>query len=713
VTAVAADARRSTLDRFLRAYPLIVAYLALLVLYAWQTTKISTPWLFTDELQWAELSRGVAHHGVPQLRLRDQGFSSLYAYLIAPAWWAKTTSGGYAAAKYIDAAVMTASIFPGYALARLFVPRHAAIACGIATAAIPSFVYVGLLIPEPFAYFWSTLVLWLGTRALLRPSRGGVAWAVAALAVAPAVRGELVVLWFAALLAGVGVAVTGARGRALLRSWTNGERLGVLLLVAGAAIAFGAVANHHSYSWEQGTYYHHRMFTYGLWAIGAYTLGIGILPVVISLTWLLGSRFRILEERALGGAFVGAIVAYGTYTAVKASYISTQFAIRVEERNFIYVAPVTFAVVARWVFAGRTRLVPLALSAAAVWYLLDTTPYHNTEHFYSDAPGLSVLQWLNQHAYFSTTDARRLVFAILAGSVVVALVRHFGARKAQLARFGLPAAAVLAAAVVGWNLWGEIAAASASSVQAKGQRAQLVTPPDWIDDATGGARTMFIGQSLAGSSLFWSLEFWNQSIQDVWSVDATAPGPGPTTTPNYLSTSGAVDPQLPLHWIVAAPGVDPVGRLALPPAGGLRLYRVSRPIRIADAYGGLSTDGANWMSTSSFYYHFAPRGPTPGVATVTLARSAACGGGRAPSRMTIRLSTLRIDREGQPAAGRVRAIEHRTVRSSPTPCRPQTIRFRTRTPFRIDVSAAGTFQASPSDLRQLSAQVDFGWAPTR
>ena len=41
--------------------------------------------------------------------------------------------------------------------------------------------------------------------------------------------------------------------------------------------------------------------------------------------------------------------------------------------------------------------------------------------------------------------------------------------------------------------------------------------------ATGRARTMYIGQSLGGSNAFWSSEFWNQSIKDVWSVDASAP----------------------------------------------------------------------------------------------------------------------------------------------------------------------------------------------
>ena len=50
---------------------------------------------------------------------------------------------------------------------------------------------------------------------------------------------------------------------------------------------------------------------------------------------------------------------------------------------------------------------------------------------------------------------------------------------------------------------------------------------------------MFIGKSLQGSNAFWSIEFWNQSISDVWSVDATAPPPGPSVTPDFTNLDGA------------------------------------------------------------------------------------------------------------------------------------------------------------------------------
>lgn len=708
-TAVSAAPRaeRSTLERVLAAYPLAAAYLFLLTLYAWQSTKHPTPWVFTDELQWAGLSQGVAHHGQPELRLRPQSFSSLYEYYLAPAWWLGSTGRAYAAAKYLNAIAMTATLFPAYGLGRLFLPRRAAFVAAVAAAAIPSVAYAGMLIPESLAYPWSTLALWLLARALLRPSRSAVVLAGLAVVSAPAVKSELEVLIAGALIAWAIMAATGPRGRALIGSWSRGERIGALTVAVGILILLGALANHHSYTWEIGAYYKHRMLTYGLWAVGAFAIGVGVLPVLASLMWLLGSHFRSPDERALAATFASSIVVFGLYTAVKASYVSTNFAIRVEERNLIYLSPLVFVATARWFVSGRSRLVPLLLATGAVAYLLATTPLHNNEHFYSDAPGYSVLQWLNRTWRFTTADAQHLLYGILIGTVVVALGRELLRGRAG-GRLALAGSAALAALVVAWNLTGEITAADASNSFAKSFRATLPTPPDWIDRATGRERTMFIGEALSGSNAFWSLEFWNQSIQDVWSVDASAPGPGPVTTPNYLDTAGTLDPQLPLEWIVAGPGVDPVGRLAEKPVDGLRLYRVSHPIRLADAYGGITPDG--WMETSSWYYRFTSAGTEPGYAVIGIGRSGACGAIR-PSHVTIRLSRLEIDADGQPVAGRLLAVRHVVVRSDP--CGSQQIRIPARAPYRLDLTAVGTFQPSAADTRQLSAQVTFGFEPRR
>ena len=697
--------RRSALDRFLAAYPLVVAYSILLVLYAWQTTRHTTPWLFTDELQWAELSRGIAHHGVPELRLHHAHSPSLYSYLIAPAWWLGATGPGYAAAKYINAAVMAASLFPGYAIARHVVSRPAALVCAVATAAIPSLAYVAFLIPEPLAYFWSTLTLWLLLRALIAPSGRSIVIAVAALVAAAYMRSQLAVLFAAAAVAAAGMLLTSTRGRALVRRWSWSERIGAVVLALGAVIWAGALANHHSTSWEIGAHFQHRMFTYGLWAFGAFAIGLGVVPAVATLAWLLGARIESRGDRALAGVTVGSIVAFGLYTAVKASYLSTNFAVRVEERNLIYLAPLVFAVTARCVLGGRVRIPALVVSAAAVGYLLATTPYHNNEKLYSDALGLAILQWFNQTWYVTTNDARWILFGILAATAVAALVREALLRRGLGAGAVVPAALVLGALAVGWNLAGEIQAAHASNEIARAFRGDLPTPPDWIDRPTGRQSTMVIGESMSGSDAFWSLEFWNQSVGYVWSVDGTAPPPGPVTTPNYVDLRGTLDPQVPARWIVAGAGVDPVGT-PHQEVGGLRLYKATPPLRIAAAEGMISPDG--WMSTSSWYYHFAPFGDRRGAALVTLSRAAACGNVK-PSHFVIRVTRLRIDpKSGQPVAGRLLAVRRVVVRS--TPCdKNKIVRIPVTLPFRVDVTATGTFQPSIYDPRQLSAQVGFGF----
>jgi len=691
--------RRTFVDRLLAAYPLLVAYLALLLLYAWQTTRIPSPWIFTDELQWSLLSRGVAHTGHPQLRMQDTSFHSLYAYLLAPAWWFGGTSPGYAAAKYINAVVMTASLFPAYALGRLFLNRGAATLCAIATAAIPSLALTGVLMPESLAYFWSVLSLWLAARALLRPARGTIAAAVAAAAMAPLVRDQLQVIAFALAVAAVIVTATSSRGRATVAGWTAGDRAGAAILVAGAVIAADVFLAHHSYQWFIGTHYWHRAFTYGLWAFGAFAIGVGVLPVFLALAWALGGPVGTRPDRVLLGLLVGAVLGFGLYTAVKASYISTTFSVRVEERNLIYLSPLVFISAARWVAAGRVRPIPAGLAAAGTAYVLWTTPYHAYEHLYSDAFGLSILQWLNQQWFWTSSDLRWLLVGILAGGVCFTTAQRLMPQAARpLGVF----AAVVGVAVIGWNLTGEIAASNGSIQPAKSQLAQLPSPPDWIDRETGRERTMFIGKSLSNSYAFWSLEFWNQSIQDVWSVDATAPPPGPVTTPNFLRTDGALDPQLPDNWVVSPPEIAMIGEVR-ENAGGLNLYRVPHPIRMESFVSGITLDG--WMQDASSFVRFSAK-PTQGTVEIAIDRTAACSPGTIrPSRFTFRVSHLEIDSDGQPVAG----LPERVVRATVDTCAKRTLRIETQAPFRIDATTRGTFKAG--DGRDLSAQVGYDFTP--
>ena len=338
--------------------------------------------------------------------------------------------------------------------------------------------------------------------------------------------------------------------------------------------------------------------------------------------------------------------------------------------------------------------------------LIATTPYHAYEHLYSDAFGLAILEWLNRTWYLTNTDLQRLLYGMLAFSIAAGVAAHLLRRRESERRFrivGTVLSGLVAVLVVTWNLTGEIAAADASNSIAKTFRSTLPTPPDWIDQATGRSRTMFIGKSLGGSNAFWSIEFWNQSIGDVWSVDATVPPPGPGVTPDFTSLDGQVAPQIPARYAVATPGVDLVGRI-VETAGGLRLYQLDRPVRISDSETGVTPDG--WMSTSAQYNQFGPPDARTGVAVVNLSRAAACGDVPA-ARITIRVSRLRINGDRQPTFGKLLALRRTTIHS--TPCDVRSVRIPVRPPFRVDVSADRTFQPSQYDPRQLSVQISFGF----
>jgi hypothetical protein len=690
--------KRTLLDRLLAAYPLLVAYLVLLTLYAWQTTRIPSPWIFTDELKWSLLSRSIAHTGHPAIRETAAPSSSIYSYFLAPAWWAGATAPGYAAAKYLNAIVMTATLFPAYGLARLVVSRRASLLVAVASAAIPSLALTGVLMPESLAYFWSTLAIYLVGRALLRPSALSIGPAIVAVLIAPSVRGQLQVLTVAAAIAAAVFAATSPRGRATIATWTVAQRVGAIVLALGLLLAADVTVAHHSYEWFIGTHFWHRAFTYGLWAFGALAIGVGVLPVLLALAWAFGAPASTREDRALLGLLVGATAGFGLYTAVKASYLSTTFAIRVEERNLIYLSPLVFLAATRAVLPLRIRLVPLALAAAATGYLIWSTPYHAYEHLYSDAFGLSILQWLNQTWYWTESDLRWLLLAILAIGVLLGLAPRLAPRAGRAIAI---ATLVLGLATIAWNLTGEVSAARQAVAPAKFQRSLLPIPPDWIDRQTGRARTMFLGKSLSNSYAFWSLEFWNQSIQDVWSVDASAPPPGPTISPDFLSTNGALSPQLPVAWVVSPPEIVIAGD-RVERAGGLDLYRVPHPIRMSSFVSGITLDG--WMQEESRYVRFAPR-PVPGTVTISLSRTAACVD--TPARFTFRVSGVRIDDHGQPAPGRLQRI----VKAVAPPCKLTLIRFPARAPLRIDAKATSLFKAS--DGRELSAQVGYSFKPKR
>jgi len=708
----------AALDRLWRALPLLVPFLLVSAAYAWQASRQSTPWLFTDELEFTQLARSVAETG--ELARRGEkltGQFSLYPYVTAPAWWLDDTKSAYETVKLIGVLAMTLAFFPAYGLARFVVSRPAALLVALAAVSIPAFVYTAMIVEEPLAYLWSTLSLYLIVRSLVTRERRDIALVVAAAVVAPLVRDELVVI--PAVLAGAWAfaAWESERFRRLRRDWSRADYVGVALLILGAVLVLNELYSGRSVDWDNATrHWKGRMIEYGLWAGGAFTIGLGILPVVAGLaaTWRPRDEPRTRELSAFRSVLWLAIIGFGLYTAGKAAIVSTTFSTLVVERNLIYLAPLLFAATALVLEHRRVRLLALGASTAFVALLLLTTPYNMDTRFYYDAPGLAILAagnraygWTPEHA--ESVLLWMLVAAVAVVAAVVLLRGHAATRAIALAA---------AALTIGWNVAGEVNAARGSTAFADGLMANLPQPPNWIDRATGGEPALYLGQKIADANGLWLLEFWNRSIERVWSLDGSAPGPGPSLTPDLLSARGELAGDPGYGYAVAERGIELAGT-RLRTAGGWQLYDLEPPLRLAAAQRGIFGDG--WIGSnrddnrvSAGFSRYVNPKPGPGTAFVTVGRKGWCTDKDIPGYVIIRAGTLTlgperngvVDRVTDEVGWQVRACSERTFPLSVPPA-----------PFHVEVTIEPTFSpfeldpVGQSDRRRLGAQVSFDWRP--
>ena len=211
----------------------------------------------------------------------------------------------------------------------------------------------------------------------------------------------------------------------------------------------------------------------------------------------------------------------------------------------------------------------------------------------------------------------------------------------------------------------------------------------------------------------WLLEFWNRSLKQVWSLDGTAPGPGPTLTPNLDNTNGTLsnDPHYP--YVVAEQGIDVVGkvlRVHLHRGGGAlvkwTLYRVSGPLRLRGAATGLYADGWSGPNDSA-YTRYSTEGGRAGKLKVTVSWKQWAGPNRA--KVTITIGTVRIGPDQQPRIGKAISVKTWTVRAH------QEKSFVLQAPgprFRVDVNVSPHFRPhdydpANGDRRELGAVITY------
>jgi hypothetical protein len=373
------------------------------------------------------------------------------------------------------------------------------------------------------------------------------------------------------------------------------------------------------------------------------------------------------------------------------------------ERNLIYLAPLLFAGTALWL--ERRRLHPYAVLAAAAFalYVLLRTPYEMDKDIAYNTPGTAILEAGNRYLALNPTQAKVGLLMLLAVTVAVLLVR---------VRAAVYAVAV-GVAVIAWNLTGELSFAAASNRTADLGIATIREPTTWVDDHTGGAATIYLGQQMKDQNAEWQLEFWNRSIRAVWSLDGTAQGPGPVLTPDPNPANGELNHNPGYPYVVEEKGIDVAGKVVathLHKAGGhfedWRLVRVSQPLRLRSAVTGVYTDG--WMGAASAYTRYSSAGNVGGRMRVVISRKG-WGGPDKAGHVTIAIGPIVIGNDNQPRIGKVTAVKRLTIHSK----KEKIVLLPTPGPrFRVEITIDPTFvpqELAPNvvDNRQLGALVDY------
>ena len=689
---------------------LFLVFAATAGLALWQASNHLSPTIFTDELEMTKLARSIADTGHAELHGKAVSIAPLAAYLSAPFWWIGNVPTAYGAVKALGAVVMASAVFPAYGLARLAVRPGWALFAAAGTGLAPALAYSPILVKEPTAYPAATLALFLIARWAAAPGLRRFGLALAACVLGYMAKDQLAALFpVLGLTAGI-MAWQADRARAFRATWSRSDWVGAIVLGIGAVIIADAYIGHRSTSWYVSTaFFKDRMLDYGLWAAGALTIGLGIVPTIAGLASIVRPRGEEREPgvQALAVVTLAAVGVFGCYTAVKAAYLSTVFATLTLERNLIYLAPILFAGTALFFQRRGGRSWAIVAAGGFVLYLVRGTPYGLTEYPNYEAHGLAIAALANRIFRWPTSTIEHTLTAVtIAATILLVLVSRIRGRAAIIL------VTVLAVMTLTWTTTAEVYAAHGESLFAKRLYGTLPKPANWLDRQTGTRPVIFLGHSVTDPNPVHLLEFWNRAVTGVWSLDGTALSPDVTLTPNLERPDGTLTAPH-TDYVLTAAGVDIVGRRLGPTVGGYQLVRLpGQQLRLRTALTGIAPDG--WMGGLATYARYSVKRGEHGTVRVRLSREGWCGKDKR-GVVTVRLGTVAVSESKEASIGRL--LQERTgvihscqvlEYSLPTPDRP----------WLVEVTIEPTFSPkeldpSKTDPRQLGAVATFAYEPSR
>jgi hypothetical protein len=540
---------------------------------------VIAPWIMVDELIYSELAKSFAATGHFQIRgVASNGYGFVYPALIAPAWKLfGPMPTVYAAAKAINAVVMSLAAVPAYLLARRLLPPGMSLCAAVLAVAIPPMLYTSELMTENAFYPLFLVAVWALVATLERPTPSRQVGVLALCGVAFATRQQAVALVPAVAVAPLLLGWIDRDLKAQLRAWATTYAI----LAAGVVLAVGGtVARGRSPLTLLGAYRAATSVPYSvdsvlhyiLWHVAELDLALGVVPFVALLALWVAPRAGSPGERAFAAATLPVTLLVVVEVAI---FASTQSA-RIEERNMFYVMP--FALIALLGFADRERRRwPVAAAAVVAGVLPVTVPFGrfiNTTAL-SDTFGLMPWWWIQDRGiHFGT-----LRFVALAGGLVVAAAMLYVPRRYAMVLVGAVALYFVLTGAVVQNGRHGIVQASRGSLFAGIHKAHY----DWVDRAVGrDADVTQLWNNVGAIQRVWDNEFFNRSIKHFADTGNAFTGGLPETTlredPDGRLMTASGQPAI-AEYALGAQSSYLAGRtVAVDDGTGMNVLRVNGPL---------------------------------------------------------------------------------------------------------------------------------------
>lgn len=628
--------------------------------------------------------------------------------------------------KATNALLMSLAAVPVFLWTRRLASFGWSLGAAVLVLCMPAFAFAGLVMTENIAFPTFVLALYLTAFALERPTVPRQVLALSAIGLASISRYQNLIL----LPVFVGAAFV-----KLGLDWRAGVprdelRRRALHLVGAVGIALGLavlylawkLASHQPLSSGLGPYQGLESGKYplrdvvrwtvlnaGEWVIATGFLGAAALVLLTSEGVAGRLRTDVLRSFVAVGvvAVVGVLVEVGLFASGVAQYIV--------ERYTFYAIPVALIALVAWLANGLPRpriglvtAIGIPLACVLSILTLDRDPL-NDGSLPVNTLTLFALQRLTLRL---GADARAVLTLTGIGIVAAALAFAFLPRRLAVILFPVGLAVVLLA----FSRPVTDATAGSSLLE----RGAAGTDPTWVDQAAGaGSDVPYLLMPSAdvqsASLVSLETEYWNRSVDSVYSLGATQICPLPSIAVEVDPTTGRIQrvggEPLDPKYIVAPRGSNIAGTVVA--NGGLEtllplsVYRVQRPLRVGSVVSGIDADG--WMHAAASYTGYSAP-PGRGAVDVTVSRSGWIGQD-VPGNVSVTSGKLGLDANGELAIVGPKREEDWVIHSGLT----KTIRISVpRPPYRVEVHVDPTFSPSQfgaPDTRQLGAQTTFVYVP--